>query len=89
MVKVCLRWCFSAPHSGCPFQYNVLETTTIGEICNMVLATNNHWWATGVPVTGKWSVVKICGPNNTFLEDTYKIGGGHYQNECVLVFYAA
>jgi len=50
MVKVCLRFCMASPHSGCPFQYDVLETTTIGEICGMVLATNNHWWDTGVPL---------------------------------------
>ena len=84
-----LRFCMSNPHSGCPFQYDVLETTTIGEICNMVLATNNHWWDTGIPVSSRWSVVRICGPNNTFLENTRPIGGGHYQNECVLVFDAA
>lgn len=50
MVKVKLRFCISAYHSGCPFQYDALETTTIGEICNMVLATNNHWWDTGNPL---------------------------------------
>ena len=70
MVKVKLRLCMSSPHSGCPFQYDVLETTTIEEICNMVLTTNNHWWDTGVPVGARWSVLKICGPNNTFLENT-------------------
>ena len=85
MVKVCLRFCMSAPHSGCPFQYNVLETTTIGEICNMVLATNDDWWNSGHS-SSKWSVVRICGENNTFLENTLPIGGGHYQNQCVLVF---
>lgn len=86
MVKVYLRWCMSACHSGCPFQYDVSETTTIGEISNMVLTINNHWFDTGVSVTGRWSVVKICGNDNTFLEDNSPIGGGHYQNECVLVF---
>ena len=88
MVKVKLRFCMSAPHSGCPFQYDVLETTTIGEICKLVLATNKEWWSKGYS-SGSWSVVKICGPNNTFLENTRSIGGGHYQNECVLVFDAA
>ena len=89
MVKVRLRFCMAPPHSGCPFQYDVLETTTFGEICNMVMATNNHWWDTGIPVGARFSVVRICGPNNTFLENTRPIGGGHYQNECVLVFDAA
>ena len=37
MVKVKLRFCMSGPHSGCPFQYDVLETTTIEEICNIIL----------------------------------------------------
>ena len=40
-------------------------------------------------VSARWSVVRICGSNNTFLENTRPIGGGHYQNECVLVFDAA
>ncbi len=85
MVKVCLRLCTSGLHSGCPFQYNVLETTTIGEICKMVLETNRIWWNSGFS-SSNWSIVKICGPNNTFLKDDTPIGGGHYQNECVLVF---
>ena len=86
MINVCLRYCIAPVHSGCPFQYNVSETTTIGEICTMVLATNNSWWDNGGHALKRWKVVKICGPNNTFLEDSFVIGGGYYQNQCVLVF---
>jgi hypothetical protein len=39
MVKVCLRLCMSGYHSGHPFQYDVSENTTIGEICKMILPT--------------------------------------------------
>ena len=88
MVKVCLRWCMSGVHSGYPFRYDVPETTTIGEICKMVIATNNEWWGKNWS-SAPYKVVKICGPNNTFLEETSIIGGGHYQNECYLVFDAA
>lgn len=89
MVKVKLRWCMSNPHFGCPFQYDVPETTTIGEICKLVLATNNNWFDNGGHVSSRWSVIKICGRNNIFLENTSVIGGGHHMNECVLVFDAA
>lgn len=85
MVRVFLRWCMSGQHSGCPFQYDVLETTTMGEICKLVLATNRDWGLRGIS-SPNWSVVKICGPNNTFFEDTKVIGGGYYQNQCVFVF---
>jgi hypothetical protein len=85
MVRVMLRWCMSGQHSGYPFQYDVKETTTIGEIAALVLATNKDWWSKGYSGSN-WSVVKICGPNNTFLSANTVIGGGHHQNECVLVF---
>jgi len=85
MVRVLLRWCMAGQHSGCPFQYDVLETTTMGEICKLVLATNSDWWSKGYS-SSNWSVVKICGPNNTFFEDSHVIGGGYYQNQCVLIF---
>lgn len=88
MIKVMLRWCMSGPHSGCPFQYNLPETTTIGEICKMVIETNNQWWNKGHS-SGKWTTVKICGPNNTFLQSTQTIGKYYHQNECVLIFDAA
>jgi len=78
----------SNPHSDCPFQYVVPETTTIGELCKLVLATNNEWWAQGYS-SSQWKVVKICGHNNTFFEDSHVIGGGHYENKLVLVFDAA
>jgi hypothetical protein len=84
MVKVCLRWGMSGIYSGCPFQYDVSETTTIDEVCDLVLATNNLWWSQGYS-SSKWSIVKICGPNNTFLDNSTAIGS-HYQNTCVLVF---
>ena len=87
MVKVCLRLCTSPAHSGCPFQYDVKETATIGEICKLVLATNADWWSKCYS-SSNWRIVKICGPNNTFFEDSHVIGGGHYQNTCVLVFNA-
>ena len=85
MVKVCLRWCMAGVHSGFPFQYDVLETTTMGEISKMVLATNSTWYSQNHS-SALWKTVKICGHNNTYLEDSHVIGGGHYQNECYLVF---
>jgi hypothetical protein len=87
MVKVCLRWNISNIHSGFPFQYEVSETTTIGEICQKVIATNYEWLCSNM-ATQKFNIVKICGNNNTFLDDSQIIGGDHYENECYLVFVA-
>jgi hypothetical protein len=87
MVKVCLRWCISGIHSGFPYQYDVSETTTIGEICKMVIATNNEWHNKGW-AENRYSIIKVCGHNNKFFEDSHVIGGGHHQNECYFVFYA-
>jgi len=86
-IKVRLRWCIAHPHSGAPFGYDVSETTTIGELCAMVIATNNEWFSKNY-CQHRFSVVKICGPNDTFLDDSTMIGGGHYQNECFFVFWA-
>lgn len=85
MVKVFLRWCIAGVHSGFPFQYDVSETTTIGELCQMVIDTNNGWWAQNRS-SQPFRIVKICGPNDTFWPDSHQIGGGYHQNECYLVF---
>lgn len=74
-------------HSGFPYQYDVPETTTIGEICKMLIATNDEWWSKNH--SSRFSVVKVCGHNNTFFDDSHVIGGGYHQNECYLVFDAA
>jgi hypothetical protein len=75
----------SGVHSGFAFQYEVPETTTIRE---MVIDTNAHWWAQNLSSV-LYKVIKVCGPNNSFLEDSRQIGGGHYQNKCYLIFDAA
>ena len=85
MVKVCLRWCMSGIHSGHPYVFDVPETTTIGEVCEMVMARNNEWWCQNW-VGHQFRTVKVCGPNDAFLGESQTIGGGHYNNECYLTF---
>ncbi len=75
-------------HSEHPYQYDVLETTTVGEISKMVIATNNEWFSKGW-AQNMFSIVKICGHNNTFFDDSVAIGGWHHQNECYGVFDAS
>jgi hypothetical protein len=87
MPRVLLRWYLAPIHSGCPFQFDVEPTTTIGEICEMVKAQNDKWWGVNLS-THPYKSVNICGPNNTFLDKGMVIGSGHHQNECVMVFVA-
>ena len=59
-MRVNLRW--SRCGSGAfPFQYDVEESTTVREVCRMVIETNNRWH--GNP---RFSVVKVIstGPSS-------------------------
>ena len=61
MKKISLRWNLS-PYTT--YKFNVSETTTIGEVCNLVIDHNNKW-----PGNPTFSVVKIYG-KDTFLDDS-------------------
>ena len=88
MVKVQLRWCIANPHSGCPFVYEVPPTTTLGAICEMVKQTNNEWYSKNW-AQHQFKLVKICGPNNTHLNDNIQISQCiNGDGSCVLIFSA-
>ena len=53
-MLVHLRWKM-AEHPAYPFHYEVSETTTVDEVCRMVMDTNNVW-----PGNPHFSVVRVC-----------------------------
>ena len=94
MVLVCLRHCLANSNSVFPYQFEVDETATIGEVCNMIIAKNYEWWKKG-NTRSYYTIVKICGDNNEFFEDTHIIGSClsnssyssyHSENKCCLIF---
>jgi hypothetical protein len=68
-MLVHLRW-RKAPHPAYPFHYEVAETTTVGEVCRMVVDANNVWH--GNP---RFSVVRVYdAANDTFVDGARAVG---------------
>jgi hypothetical protein len=82
-----LRWCISRVHSGFPFQFDIPETTTVGSLCQMVKDRNLEWCYSGHSEK-PFNVVKICGNNETFLDENMQIGPAHHNGESFYVFRA-
>ena len=68
-MLVHLRWKM-AEHPAYPFHYEVSETTTVGEVCSMVMDTNNVW-----PGNPRFSVVRVCDSANHALVDDARAFG--------------
>ena len=68
-MLVHLRWKM-AEHPAYPFHYEVSESTTVGEVCSMVMETNNVW-----PGNPLFSVVRVCdSANDALVDDARAIG---------------
>jgi hypothetical protein len=80
MKKISLRWNLS-PYTT--YKFNVSETTTIGEVCNLVIDHNNKW-----PGNPTFSVVKIYGDNNKFVPDNSTMLEMCIDNDDCLIFAA-
>ena len=68
-MLVHLRWRM-AQHPAYPFHYEVPETTTVADVCRMVIDTNNLW-----PGNPHFSVVRVCdSADNTLVDDARAVG---------------
>jgi len=86
MVKVRLKWCIAPFHSGHPWEYDVGEETTLGEICKKVIDTNQEWFDNDW-VQHRFKEVKICNCDE-FYDNSMCVGELSDYGECYLVFAA-
>jgi len=69
-MLVHLRWKM-AEHPAYPFHYEVAETTTVAEVCRMVMDANNVW-----PGNPHFSIVRVCDSTakNALVDGTRAVG---------------
>lgn len=76
----------SALHSGHPYQFDVDDTATMGDIGRKVVELNNEWFRKGWS-QNRFQKVRICSSNGYYDDNacvsTWK---NKHDNECYLVF---
>ena len=84
-TRVHAKSCYTPKHAGCPYVFDVPHTTTIGQICDMILQRNNQWYEVGID-SYKYSKVQILKSTNdgTFLDENLTVANP--QNEVTIVF---
>ena len=85
MIRVYARHGATHLHLGSPFQFDVPETTTIGEICNMIVQANNS----AGPNYSCYKYIKVsimADLNGRMIPNSLVIGSNHYQKEMAVLF---